>query len=109
LPPGVYDRTSRVIEAGGVDVDEEVVLVGLAAAPVITALVAVVGQAAPALPRRAYPALAVVLGVAWNSAAALALGEFTAVVPLAGVVVGLSASGLYSGVVKPAAEAVRRA
>lgn len=82
--------------------DEPLVLSGLAAAPVITALVAVIGSAAPAFPRRWYPLLAVALGVAWQCAAASAAGTFAATTPLAGLLVGLAACGLYSGAVKPA-------
>ncbi len=82
-------------------------LLGLGAAPIIMALVAAVGQAVPPLPRRAYPILAVLLGAAWNSAAAAALGRFAWSAPLTGVVVGLAACGLYSGVVKPAVASMR--
>jgi hypothetical protein len=85
-------------------------LAGLAAAPVITALVAVIGQAAPSLPRRLYPLLAVALGVAWTVGAAAAAGNGPSWRDaIDGVVVGLAASGLYSGAVKPAALALRRA
>lgn len=77
-------------------------LTGLAAAPIITALVAAIGSAMPALPRRAYPLLAVGIGVSWNVGASAALGELTWLAPIVGVVAGLAASGLYSGVVKPA-------
>lgn len=80
---------------------------GLAAAPLITALVAVIGGALPALPRRAYPALSVALGVAWQSVVLLALGEFTWQAPLAGITIGLAACGLYSGVVRPGVAAVQ--
>jgi len=74
----------------------------LAVTPVVTGLVAAVGAAIPALPRRAYPLLAVMLGVAWMTAARLVLGAWTWSAPLEGVIVGLSAAGLYSGAVKPA-------
>lgn len=82
--------------------DDAAIITGMAAAPVITALVAAIGGAAPRVPRRAYPLLAVTLGVAWNCAAAWALGEMTAATPLAGIAAGLAACGLYSGAVKPA-------
>lgn len=75
---------------------------GLAAAPVITALVSAIGGAAPALPRRAYPLLAIGLGIAWSAAVAATLGELSWATPLYGVVAGLAASGLYSAAVKPA-------
>lgn len=83
-------------------------IAGIGAAPIVTALVAAIGQAAPRIPRRAYPLLAVALGIGWNVAAALALDEFSALTPLVGVVTGLAASGLYSGAMKPAAAALRR-
>ncbi len=75
---------------------------GLAAAPVITALVAMIGAAVPALPRRYYPLLAVGIGVAWQCAVASAAGALDATALLAGVLAGLAACGLYSGAVKPA-------
>ncbi len=87
--------------------DDAVVVFGVAAAPVVTALVAAIGQAVPALSRRWYPLIAIVLGVAWSSAVALAQGEFDWSAPLVGVVVGLAASGLYSGAVKPALASMR--
>ena len=86
----------------------DLLLTGLAAAPIITALVAAIGSAMPTLPRRAYPLLAVALGVAWQCAVASANGELTAATALAGVVVGLAASGLYSGAVKPVLEAAEK-
>ena len=78
-------------------------LTGIAAAPIIVALVAVIGGLAPQLPRRAYPAVAVAIGIAWNCAVAAALGESLATAMLVGVVSGLTASGLYSSAVKPLA------
>jgi hypothetical protein len=78
------------------------------AAPVITALVAVIGGAAPALPRRLYPAVAVALGIAWALAVESANGDLGWHALVEGVVVGLTASGLYSGAVKPLGETARR-
>jgi hypothetical protein len=80
---------------------DDLILTGLPAAPVIVALVAAIGQALPALPRRAYPLLAVALGITWNVATAAVLGEALPVAALYGVVTGLAASGLYSAAVKP--------
>lgn len=88
--------------------EETATIVGIGAAPIVTALVAAIGQAAPSLPRRMYPLLAVGLGAGWNVAAALALGEFGPLTLLVGVVTGLAASGLYSGGVKPAIAAMTR-
>lgn len=85
--------------------DDVLIVTGSAAVPVIVALVAALGQALPRVPRRCYPLMAVVLGIAWNTAAAYALGELTTSSPLAGVLVGLAASGLYSAAVKPALHA----
>jgi hypothetical protein len=87
--------------------DEIGTLTGLAAAPVITAIVAAIGAAVPALPRRAYPLLAVALGVTWNVAVRAALRELDWAAPIVGVVAGLAASGLYSGAVKPVVAALR--
>jgi hypothetical protein len=83
---------------------EAFILTGLPAAPIIVALVAATGQAFPALPRRAYPLLAIALGVAWNVAAGATFGRSLPVAALCGVVTGLAASGLYSAGVKPAVE-----
>jgi hypothetical protein len=80
----------------------DVILTGLPAAPIIVALVAAIGQALPLLPRRAYPLLAIALGVAWNVAATAVLGEPIASAAVCGVVTGLAASGLYSAALKPA-------
>ncbi len=87
--------------------NEMVALTGLAAAPIITALVAAIGAAIPALPRRAYPLVAVALGVAWNVAASAAAAQLGWSAPMYGIVAGLVSSGLYSGAVKPALEARR--
>jgi hypothetical protein len=80
---------------------DELLVSGLAAAPIITALVAAIGAAWPGLPRRVYPLVAVGLGVLWQSALAIVEAELTVEAALSGVVVGLAASGLYSGAVKP--------
>ena len=82
--------------------DETVVLTGLAAAPMITACVAAIGGAVPSLPRRMYPLLAVLLGIAWHIGVGAATGELDWLAPAYGVLAGLAASGLYSGAVKPA-------
>ena len=82
----------------------DVILTGLPATPIIVALVAAIGQASPSIPRRAYPLLAIALGVAWNVAAAAALDEALGVAAFCGVVTGLAASGLYSAAVKPMLE-----
>jgi hypothetical protein len=87
--------------------NETIALTGLAAAPIVTALVAAIGAAVPALPRRAYPLVAVAIGVAWNIAASAAAAQLGWFAPIYGIVAGLAASGLYSGAVKPAVEALR--
>lgn len=81
---------------------DDLLLTGLAAAPIITALVAAIGTAVPAAPRRCYPLLAIALGVGWQCAVAAAADGLTPAAALTGIVVGLAASGLYSGAVKPA-------
>lgn len=88
--------------------NETIALTGLAATPIITALVGALGAAVPALPRRAYPLVAVVIGVAWNVTACAASGDIGWPAPLFGVVAGLAASGLYSAAVKPALRALPR-
>jgi hypothetical protein len=87
-------------------VDDVLVVTGSAAVPVIVALVAALGQARPRVPRRCYPLMAIALGVAWNTAASYALGELTLSSPLAGIVIGLAASGLYSAAIKPGVRAI---
>jgi hypothetical protein len=84
--------------------DDEFLLSGMAAAPVIVALVAATGQAWRGLPRSAYPLLSIAYGVAWHMALATRGGGDIATAALAGVVVGLAASGLYSAAVKPTYE-----
>ena len=86
--------------------NDELLLTGIAAAPIIVGLVAAVGGAIPAIPRRSYPLLAITFAVAWHCALAPA-GASTWQAALSGVVVGLAASGLYSGAVKPALAASR--
>ena len=54
----------------------------------------------PALPRRAYPLVAVAMGIAWALLVRAAVDDVALTAALEGVVVGLSASGLYSGVVE---------
>ncbi len=77
-------------------------LTGLPATPIIVALVSAIGPTFPILPRRAYPLLAIALGVAWNIAAAAMFGQPLHVAALCGIVTGLAASGLYSAAIKPA-------
>ena len=76
--------------------------------PIIVALVAAVGAAVPAIPRRCYPLLAIAFAVAWQCAIAEP-GADMLQAALDGIVVGLAASGLYSGAVKPALAASRGA
>ncbi|MBI2723859.1 MAG: hypothetical protein HYX50_02245 [Chloroflexi bacterium] len=73
----------------------------LAAAPFVTALVAAITAAAPVIPRRAYPLVALAVGIAWVCAAQAAMGGLRWSAPLTGIVAGLAASGLYSAAVKP--------
>ena len=81
--------------------DNEEFVAAAAAAPVITALVAAIGQALPALPRRTYPIVSVLLGLGWATIAASARGDMGWPLIIEGIVVGLTASGLYSAAVKP--------
>lgn len=73
--------------------------VGLGGIPVIVALVQL---AKPFVPDdRFHPLLALAFGIVWNTLLALAMGaalpEQIARAALIGVVLGLAASGLYSG------------
>ena len=76
--------------------------------PIIVALVAAVGAALPAIPRRCYPLLAIAFAVGWQCVIAEP-GSDMLQAALDGVVVGLAASGLYSGAVKPALASSRGA
>ena len=71
-------------------------------------VVASVGAATRAIPRRCYPLLAIAFAVAWQCAIAGPGADMLQAV-LDGVVVGLAASGLYSGAVKPALASSRGA
>lgn len=79
----------------------DTILATAAAAPVITALVAVIGQALPSLPRRLYPLVAISLGVAWAVISSSAVDGVAWNAIVEGTLVGLAASGLYSGAIKP--------
>lgn len=72
---------------------DNVILGGLAATPVITALLQVAKQW---IPERTWPLAAMALGVAWNVGLTLGTDEFTRTTVFLGIVVGLAASGLYS-------------
>ena len=73
--------------------DDNVLLGGMAAVPVITALLQVVK---PVLPVRLLPLAAVALGVGWNVGLTVGTDEFSRATIFVGVLVGLAASGLYS-------------
>jgi hypothetical protein len=98
----------RGVAADARVMDASLPLAGVAAAPLITALVAAVGMALPAVPRRLYPVLAIAVGVTWNVALAWNSGDALAPLIFGGVVAGLAASGLYSGAVKPIARTNRQ-
>ena len=72
--------------------------VGLGGVPVVIALVEAVKQAVPALDKRWLPLVALALGEAWTVGTALVFGEPVREAVLLGVIVGLSAVGLFSGV-----------
>jgi len=78
-----------------------------AAAPLITAVVAAVGMAAPAIPRRLYPLLAISFGIAWAALVASSQDRLGWSVILEGIIAGLTASGLYSAAVKPIGDLAR--
>lgn len=72
-------------------------LLGLGGAAVVVALVEAAKLAWPGLAPRWYPLLALACGVLWNVALAALLGTELSRAAALGVVVGLAASGLYSG------------
>lgn len=71
-------------------------LIGAAGVPAIVALVELVKRTFPELPARAYPLLALLLGIGLN----LALSGYSGTSPVeaasVGLIAGLAASGLYS-------------
>jgi predicted RND superfamily exporter protein len=74
-------------------VDNTTLLFGLAAVPVIVALVQVFK--AFVTDERFWPLIAIVVGVAWNVAVGYITRQDLAVAGVTGIVVGLAASGLY--------------
>jgi len=86
--------------------DNTIVLGGLAAVPIITALLQVLKPLIPATwVARLTPAAAVAIGVGWNVGLAASTGELNGTTPFLGVVVGLAAAGLYSAA-RPVGEAL---
>ena len=88
--------------------EDGTILTGLAAAPIITAVVQAISVAFPSIPRRLFPLVSMLAGVLWNVAVAFDAGELGVTTVLFGIVVGLSASGLYS-VARPVVEAAAAA
>ena len=86
----------------------DLILTTAAAPPVITALVAAIGQALPLLPRRLYPVVAIALGIGWTVAIAAATNDVVWRAIIDGTIVGLAASGLYSGALRPFDLRIRR-
>lgn len=78
--------------------NQEVPLIGLAAVPIITALLQAIKSALPGDRfNRFVPGVAIVCGVGWNLIASASVGDgVTGTAALMGVVIGLAASGLYS-------------
>lgn len=74
-------------------VDDEIVFGGMAAVPIITALLQMVK---PWVPIRAVPLIAVGVGVTWNVGLTVGTDEWSRTTIFLGIVVGLAASGLYS-------------
>ena len=76
--------------------DNDIILGGIGAVPIIAALVQIVKTALPAMPTRFIPLATLVLGMAWQNGYMLAIDQWEPVGLLFSVVVGLSASGLYA-------------
>ena len=85
--------------------DDPAILTGLAAAPIIAALVEVVRRAF-SFADRLIPLVTVLTGIVWVAGSAYAAGEFAVSTIFLGAVVGLAASGLYN-VAKPPAPAAQ--
>lgn len=88
--------------------EEDVVLVGMAAVPIITAIMQAVKIF---LPDKAIPFAAMATGVAWNVGLTVGTDEWDRTVIFLGLVIGLAASGLYSAgrvVVSEANERLKR-
>lgn len=70
---------------------------GLIGIPVVLALVELVKRTFPDLPVRFYPVVSLLFAILINVGAAIYQHEDLGVSIIAGLVVGLSASGLYAG------------
>lgn len=75
--------------------EDSIILGGMGAIPIISALVQIVRSAFPSIPTRFIPLTTLVSGMAWQNGYSLASGEWEPVGLLFSVVVGLSATGLY--------------
>ncbi|KKN03983.1 hypothetical protein LCGC14_1102170 [marine sediment metagenome] len=75
-------------------VEEEVIFIGMAAAPIITAMVQVIKPFVK--DPRLYPIIAAVLGVGWNVGFTIGTDDFSRATIFLGLMVGLSAAGIYS-------------
>ncbi len=73
--------------------DDNIVFGGMAAVPIITALLQMFKGW---VPNKALPFLAIVVGVGWNVGLTVGTDEFSRTTIFLGIVVGLAASGLYS-------------
>lgn len=73
--------------------DNNIILGGMAAVPIITALLqAVKGW----VPSKSLPFCAILIGTVWNVGLTVGTDEFTRSTIFLGIVIGLAASGLYS-------------
>jgi hypothetical protein len=87
--------------------EEEVLLVGMAAVPIITGILQAVKGF---IPDKLVPFAAMTIGVAWNVGLTAGTDEFDRTAIFLGMVIGLAASGLYSAgrvVVNEAAERLK--
>jgi len=73
--------------------DDNIVLGGMAAVPIITALLQIVKDW---VPNKVLPFAAIVVGVVWNVGLTVGTDEFARSTIFLGIIVGLAASGLYS-------------
>jgi len=71
-------------------------LAGFTGVPLVIALIQIAKATFPSAPSQAWPVASLAIAVAWNEAVAAVLHQDLAAAALVGIVVGLTASGLYS-------------
>lgn len=93
-PPNTGDGGLLVLAVDTPETDSSTLLIGIAAAPVIAALVQVLKGAFP-FDNRFLPLATLAVGIAWVNGSAIAAGDWTGALIVVGVLTGLGATGLY--------------